>query len=273
MNGIADYEFIRPLWHGNHGTFWLAKTPSRLATDEPQVAVKVLGQLATDDDFRRMTNELKIFAAVRSEFLIDLYDAGHQDGRLYYSSQYLADGSLAAPKEKLDRTAVVRAVADAAHAAHALHEAGVAHRDIKPSNILLTKGRGRLTDLGLAQVLNPGQTVTGVGPIGAVEYLAPEVVKGETATRWSDVWALGATLHHALCGRSAYPGLPDGSLIEALRHVMAATPVASDEIIEAERTVIERCFSADPVDRPATALELAHQLESVLNDEGGHDVR
>jgi len=273
VNGIADYEFIRPLWRGNHGTFWLATTPSRLDVDEPYVAVKVLGQLATDDDFRRMTNELKIFAAVQSEFLIELYDAGHQDGRLYYSSQYLVDGSLAAPRERLDRTAVLRAVADAAHAAHALHEAGVAHRDIKPSNILLTKGRGRLTDLGLAQVLNPGQTVTGVGPIGAVEFLAPEVVRGETATRWSDVWALGATLHHALCGQSVYPNLAPGSLIDALRHVMAEAPVASDEVGEAERTVIESCFSPDPVDRPVSALELAYLLESVLNDEGGHDVR
>ena len=96
VKGVADYIFERPLWSGNHGTFWLARTPERLGVDEPHVAVKLLDQHASDDEFRRMTNELRLFAAVSSPHLVQLYDAGHHEGRLYYSSRFHPDGSLAA---------------------------------------------------------------------------------------------------------------------------------------------------------------------------------
>ena len=64
MNRIADYALDRELWRGNHGVFWVATAPDRLQLDEPTVVVKVLDHHATDDDFRRMVNELQVFAAV-----------------------------------------------------------------------------------------------------------------------------------------------------------------------------------------------------------------
>ncbi len=263
VKGVADYIFERPLWSGNHGTFWLARTPERIGVDEPFVAVKLLDQHASDDEFRRMTNELKLFAAVSSPHLVQLYDAGHHEGRLYYSSQFHPEGSLAAPAAALESTTVVQAVADAARAAHALHEAGVAHRDIKPSNILLAGGRGRLTDLGLAQVLNPGQTVTGVGPLGAIEYVAPEVVRGDAAGRPSDIWGLAAALHGALTRTSLYPGLPESSLLEALRHVLSTSPQVDGSLPGAVSEVIARSLQPDPADRQATAAALADELDAI----------
>ncbi|MEM7286735.1 MAG: serine/threonine-protein kinase [Actinomycetota bacterium] len=263
MKGVADYVFERSLWSGNHGTFWLARTPARLEVDDPVVAVKVLDQYASDDEFRRMTNELKLFAAVSSPHLVQLYDAGHHDGRLYYSSEYHPDGSLAAPASALEPATIVQAVADAARAAHALHEAGVAHRDIKPSNVLLADGRGRLTDLGLAQVLNPGQTVTGVGPLGAIEYVSPETLRGDPAGRASDIWGLGATLHGALSGASLYPGLPESSLLEALRHVLASPPLIASSLPAAANEVVARTLQSDPADRHPTADALADELDAI----------
>ncbi len=273
MTRIADYTLERELWRGNHGVFWLASPPDRLGIDDSSVTVKVLDQHATDDDFRRMVNELKVFAAVASPFLVELLDAGHDDGRLFYSSRFHPDGTLARPSDPLDRRTVVQAVADAARAANALHDAGVAHRDIKPSNIWLADDRGRLADLGLAQVLNPGQTVTGVGPLGAVEFVAPETILGEPADRASDVWALAATLHLALTGTSIFPALPTGSLLDALRHVLDTEPVIDPSIDETVGEIVARCVERSPEDRPPTADVLADELERRLATGEDLDVR
>ena len=272
MDGIADYIFVERLGEGNHGTFWLARPPERLGpVDGELVAVKTLVQQASDQDFRRMANELRIYAQVESPNLAPILDAGHQQGCLYYATTYYAGGSLGSPARPLDRSEVVAAVADAARGAHALHEAGIAHRDIKPDNVMLTQVgspdgsgpslRAQLGDLGLAQILNPGQTVTGIGPVGTIEYLAPEQVQGHQASRATDVWALGVTLHRSLTGRGVYPEFPVGSLLEALRHVTTSRPAVAPDLDSDLAEVIGRCLDEDPSGRYPTAADLAEALD------------
>ncbi|MEM7275136.1 MAG: serine/threonine-protein kinase [Actinomycetota bacterium] len=267
MDGIADYRFIERLGEGNHGTFWLARPPARLQqVDAEFVAVKTLAQQASDQDFTRMANELRIYATVDSPHLVPIHDAGHQDGRLFYASAYYPDGSLGAPARPMDRAEVLTAVADAALGAHALHDAGIAHRDIKPGNIMITRNNGglraQLGDLGLAQIINPGQTVTGVGPVGTIEYLAPEQIHGQKATRASDIWALGVTLHRALTGRGVYPSFPVETLLDALRYVLTVRPEVDPELTPGVAEVVRRCLLEDPVDRFPTAAALAAALQA-----------
>ena len=262
MKSIADYTLIEPMGTGNHGTFWLAERPARLSgVDANRVGVKVLDHHATDQDFRRMANELQLYAASDSEFLVPILDAGQQDGTLFYATPFYENGSLGASSRPLTPMETLVCIADAADAAHALHETGVAHRDIKPDNVMITDDmRGRLGDLGLAQILTPGQTVTGVGPVGTIEYLAPELIRGEAAGRPTDIWALGATAHRALTGRSLYTDLPSTSLLDALRFLLDATPRLQESLPAEVVGIINRCLKPDPTMRYPTAEELASEL-------------
>ena len=149
--GIADYRFIRQLGAGSHGAFYLAYPPERLPVAAEFVAVKVLFGDSSQDVFRWAHRELAAFAAVSSPYLVPLYDAGQQDGEVYYSMEYLPGGSIAVPAEPFDRITALRAMAHAARATHALHEAGIAHRDIKPGNVLLYADGAKLADLAAAR--------------------------------------------------------------------------------------------------------------------------
>ncbi len=254
--GIADYEFVRFLGEGNNGEFYLAKPPKRVPVDDEHVAVKVLAGTTSDDAFRRMTRELRTFAAVNSPYLVLLYDAGQEGGTFFYAMEYLPMGSLATPARPLERDEVVRAVEHAARAAHALHEVGSAHRDIKPANVLLHEEGAKLSDLGLVQILAPGQTVTGLAGVGSIEFMDPAIMQGGRASRASDVWSLGATLHRALTGTGLYGELPERDPLLALRKVLNSTPELAASLSTGEADVIRACL-ADPAERPPTAEEVA----------------
>ena len=168
------------------------------------------------------------------------------------------------PAKPLDRGETLRAVADAARAAHVLHEAGIAHRAIKPANILITETGGKLSDLGLAQVLAPGMTVTGMGPIESVEYVDPAIIAGDRAGRTSDLWSLGVTLHRAITGTGVYGELDETEPLVAVRKVLSSDPVLSDALSPVERELVGQLLAPDAADRPATALEVADRIDALI---------
>ena len=265
MQGIADYRFVRSLGEGAHGTFYLAVPPARLGLSAEHVAVKVLQGNTDEETIRRTTRELRAFASAASPYLVTLYDAGQQDGSFFYAMEYFPQGSLTAPASPLSRPQVLTAVAQASRAAHALHEAGVVHRSIKPENILLHPDGARLSDLGLAQALAAGQTVTGLGPIGTVEYLEPAILLGQRGSRASDIWSLGITLHRALTGTGVYGELSSSDPLLAVRTVLSTKPVLSPALDPRDAALIAQTLSPEPADRPQDAQMLAEALEALAS--------
>lgn len=267
MTRIADYEIVEPLGSGSHGQVHKAVPPERLGLGHEMVAVKLFDRATDTAEYERVVAEVKVYAAAARDCpqLAPMYDVGRHGERLFMAMALHPEGSLAARARYLTKPQVVMVMADAARGAHALHEAGLVHREIKPANVFLTEGGGGvLADLGLAHVVSPGQTVTGVG-VGALETMEPGLVRGETSARSSDIWSLGATLHWALTGRGVFADLPDSNLIAVLRHIMTASPSIADTGIPAEvRQVLERCLAPDRMQRYGTAEALAEDLDQIV---------
>ncbi|WP_232668336.1 protein kinase domain-containing protein [Pseudonocardia sp. TRM90224] len=262
---VADYEIVEMLGEGNNGRFYRARPPARLGLSTEFVALKVFGERVSEQAYERGVRELRAFASVQSPYLVRIYDAVLED-RFAYAMEYLPLGSLESPTRPLRRDAVLDALEHAALAAHALHESGLAHGDITPGNVLLADDggviTGKLADLGLARLLTPGNTLTGIGSAGSVEYMDPEMIGGARPSRRTEIWALGATIHKALSGTGLYGELPDDQPVLAIRKVLASAPTIHPDLAPDAAKLVGDCLAAGEA-RIGTAAEVAGRLAQI----------
>ena len=107
--------------------------------------------------------------------------------------------------------------------AHA-HENQIIHRDIKPQNILMDEeGNVKITDFGIATSLTATSVIHKTNSVfGTVHYLSPEQARGGTATKKSDIYALGIVLYELLTGELPFSG--ESAVSIALKHLQTETP-------------------------------------------------
>ncbi len=131
-------------------------------------------------------------------------------------------------------------------------------RDMKPSNVMINhNGDVVLVDFGIAKTFQSGQKGTMIGTEG---YSPPEQYRGE-ATPLADIYALGATLHHALTRRD--PRLePPFSFAE--RPIRRINPNLSVEI----EAVVNTALQYNPADRFPSAAAMKDALMSVARKTG-----
>lgn len=127
-------------------------------------------------------------------------------------------------------------------------------RDIKPSNIVLTPdGRIVLVDFGIAKLFVPNEDHTNVGTNG---YAPQEQYKGQAEPR-SDIYAIGATMHHLLT-RDDPRKQPPFTFQERMPRQLNAA------ISEKMEAVIMKCLANKVDDRYQSCEELSRAIESAL---------
>jgi serine/threonine protein kinase len=144
------------------------------------------------------------------------------------------------------------------------------HRDLKPSNILLTEyGVPKLADMGLAILAHRKDlrlTAPGMA-IGTPTYMSPEQARAEREIdARSDIYSLGCTIYHAICGRPPIEG--PNAIIIAQKH-LTVRPRPPIEVIPtlnpAISDILMHCLEKDPADRYQTCAELKAAIVSALD--------
>ena len=265
MNAVADYEIIASMSQDRRDSLFTAVPPARLGISSDRVLLKVVQIELEARSLRRAAEELRILAAVKSPFLVELYDAGQDGDKLFYSMEHPSRGTLEVPSQPLDGDDKLAAVADAARGAHALHEAGIAHRNIRPSSILLYGSGAKLADLTMAKHLDAGTSVSIMPDVSDIEFVDPAIITGEVPSRASDIWSLAATLHWAMSdGQLLHPGRAELDPFAAMRRVLTEPPLIAPDLPGGVAAVVGRALSRDPADRPATAEEFAVELAALI---------
>jgi ABC-type branched-subunit amino acid transport system substrate-binding protein len=141
----------------------------------------------------------------------------------------------------------------------------VIHRDIKPGNIIVdANNRVRVVDFGIAShKFKPGST-RAVGQqistaLGTPGYAPQEQFTGQE-TPLSDLYALGATMHHLLTGR-------DPTKIQPLWQYPPVR-VLNPKVSEATEDIVARALQNDPRKRYQSAAQMKRDVDRVLNPPG-----
>ncbi|MFD7260491.1 ABC transporter substrate-binding protein [Streptomyces sp. NPDC059874] len=140
------------------------------------------------------------------------------------------------------------------------HRARIVHRDIKPDNVLLTKDRVVLTDFGIAHLADATTKLSHRGiVIGTPHYMPPEQLEGKRPTPANDLWALGATLYHAVEGHPPF----EAEGLHALAVAVFTRPHRPAVHAGSLAPVLDALLSKDPAQRVGAA-EAAEMLAEVL---------
>ncbi|MCU1602790.1 MAG: putative serine/threonine protein kinase, partial [Frankiales bacterium] len=210
---------------------------------ERVVAVKLFRDDLDDDAQARAEQEMQTLAGLQHPGLVLMHDAGTWEGRPYLVME-LVDGPT------LTWEADLRLVGEQVASALAyVHSRGVVHRDVKPANVLLSPTGAKLTDFGIARVLD-GARHTGTGlTIGTAPFLAPEQVTGDPITAATDVYALGLVLLELLTGVREYQGPPVEAALARLRR----SPHVPAELAEPWPALLSAMTARIPSQRPSAA--------------------
>ena len=240
---------------------------------ERPVAIKIMDPIYMRDQrwVARFRREARVMARLEHPNIVPIYEIGEEDGRLYLAMKFI-DGpdmtQLIREKGALPWDVVVEMVSQIASALDFAHQENVIHRDLKPGNILIDNGKALLTDFGLAQMVESNsQSVSMSGGVaGTYNYMPPEVFNNEPATPAADVYALGCVVYEMLTGKMLFDGVTTAAIIGAHLKGISLDEPLPEGTPPGTREVIQIALAKDPLDRYATAAELANELQRAATD-------
>jgi serine/threonine protein kinase len=263
---IGRYEILDEIGQGAMGTVYRARDPmiERVVAIKT-VSISLLQQEGADAE-ARFLREAQSAGRLSHPNIVTIYDVSEADGLAYIAMEYLSGKTLRDIMNQgpMPLDLVLDTITQMAEALAFAHEHGVIHRDIKPANVVITRQRGRikLTDFGIAHLVNSNHTQTGQ-MLGSPRYMSPEQAMGRVIDGRSDIFSLGAVLYEMLTGQYAFDG---ESLPSIIYRVISETPVPIEVMrpkIPAELTsLLTRMLSKEPQDRP-DASELVNALHAM----------
>jgi serine/threonine protein kinase len=228
---------------------------------EREVALKFLANdlALSPDALARLRREANVLLDLTHPGILRVHTLEQEGDLAFLVMEFISGGSLAdlmADRSRMGPTGVdageaLWLLSEIAPALDLAHREGVVHADLKPSNLMLTRRPGarlgdggervKLTDFGIACAAS--RTVfegRGAAVAGTPAYMAPELLRGGPPTVATDIYALGATIHHLLHG--ALPAVRVGG-----------GPESGGGVLD---RAVARALAGDPAARPRSATEL-----------------
>ena len=238
---------------------------------EREVALKIISfELSSKQEFCDLfIKEARVVSRLNHPNIAQIYSIGTSNQILYYAMEFVDGETL---KDVLNREGNLSSakgleyLLTSCETMDFLYHSGVVHRDIKPANIMLsTLGTLKLVDFGVAKVRDARSS----SPLkkmvmGTPLYMSPEQIAGLTLDHRSDMYSLGATFYHAMCGTPPFASEDFKEILELHmkspplplreRNPKAAAPLCR---------IIEKMLAKDPNDRYKDFQTIVKELKTL----------
>jgi serine/threonine protein kinase len=260
---LTRYKIIGILGGGGQGAVYQARDLN-FPDAKRLVAIKEMHVQGTDAGQRASTvktfqREANILATLSHPAIPKIYDSFEQNDRVYLVMEYINGSDLEALLTKTKTLPMKKVLewsidlCDVLHYLHSHQPETIIFRDMKPANIMIDSlGKVRLIDFGIAKVFESGKKHTMIGTEG---YSAPEQYKGNV-TPLSDIYSLGATLHHVITRK-------DPRLEPPFSFSERPIETLNDEVPPGLAVAIEKALEFEPQNRYQSCAEMKDTLEQL----------
>lgn len=276
----ALFDFIGS---GGMAEIYLARQKMELGATRRCVVKQILPKLATDAAFSEMiVHEAKLAAHLSHVNVVQVFDLGRADDRLYIAMEYVEGFDL---NDLLRRCSKAKVPLPFELATYVIREAlrgldyahrrvddtgkplGIVHRDVSPSNLLVSfEGEVKVCDFGIARA-NTAIAETAKPELdeaikGKAGYMSPEHARGDAIDARADVFAAGIVLWELAAGRRLYKGNEGGpSLLEqARRAVIPELELRDLPAPDQLRHILTKALSSDRDARYPSAAAMGSDL-------------
>ncbi|KAK2431594.1 Leucine-rich repeat transmembrane protein kinase [Trifolium repens] len=288
-----NFDAVNKLGEGGFGSVYKGQLP-----DGTVIAVKQLSSKSKQGN-REFVNEIGMLSGLQHPNLVKLHGCCVEGNQLILIYEYMENNCLSRilfgkgsdSKAKLDwltRKKICLGIAKALAYLHEESRIKIIHRDIKASNVLLDKDfNAKISDFGLAKLIEDDKTHVSTRIAGTIGYMAPEYAMRGYLTDKADVYSFGVVALETISGKSNTNYRPDdeffylldwayvlqerGTLLELV------DPDLGSEYSTEEATVMLNvallCTNASPTLRPTmcqvvSMLEGWTDIQDLLSDPG-----
>ncbi|MBR2425442.1 MAG: serine/threonine protein kinase [Lentisphaeria bacterium] len=272
---MGDYQLGQRLGSGGMGTVYLARQISM----NRLVALKILHTelVQKESSLKRFFREMRINANVTSDGFARVYEAGQENGVVFFSMEYVEGQDLNTqlrktrqPFSEEETLEIALFVAETMGSAWAQNK--IVHRDIKPANIIRTvDGEYKLLDLGVSKSFFDHDDAHSLNltqahfMVGSPAYMSPEQANETHLDCRADIYSLGITMYHLLTGKLPYDSPSQFEVIAM--HFQSPVPDVKEkrpDVSNGTKRLICKMLAKEADDRQASWEELAQQIRKVI---------
>ncbi len=279
---LGRFKILAELGHGAGSAVFMAEDLVR----HERVALKIIdiGPWGAQAQAQLLRREMRLHALLADHRYVvqahDLHEVAYGGSVLLILSMEFADGGsfrqwLVDHRSDPDyrRTEGLRLFKEACCGVSTLHDAGIIHRDLKPENFEIVRGVLKVADLELARgpVGTRGRGAGGAdeipGPVGTLEYMSPEQIRGVPAAQLdarTDIYALSIILYELVDPDGARPFRGTDAQLR-FSHLRGPAPMLSG-IAPTIAEAIVRGLQKNAADRQQDVQEFVDSLEGRLRD-------
>ena len=272
---LGSYELTHKLGAGGMAEVWAARRGAVGGAAKTFAVKRLARHLADIEEYRAMfLAEARLSMLLTHSNIVQVFDAGEQDGEVYLAMEYVDGVDLAVLTAKLAEAGESLPIPVAAHIvaelltalayAHDLRDEDdrqmtVVHRDVSPQNVMISlSGEVKLMDFGIARLRS--EDTSGLHIKGKVRYMPPEQLRGESREPTIDLFAAGAILHELLDGARFRNQASDDARLYGMVLDGEVPPLAREDLPEALDALRLHLLAADPEQRIGDAHDALDEL-------------